>query len=64
MTVDEMTQLVRRIRQVGVDRILYASDAAVSGNLPPREQWAAFQKLPLTEKELTRIARNVAPYMK
>jgi predicted TIM-barrel fold metal-dependent hydrolase len=64
MTVDEMTQLVRRIRQVGVDRILYGSDAAVSGNLPPREQWAAFQKLPLTEKELTRIARNVAPYMK
>jgi predicted TIM-barrel fold metal-dependent hydrolase len=55
---------VRRIRQVGVDRILYGSDAAVGDNLRPREGWAAFSRLPLTRPELERIATNVAPYFR
>src|SRR6478672_865069 len=50
--------VVKRIRQVGVDRILYGSDAAAGGNLRPRESWAAFRRLPLTNKEFTTIARN------
>jgi uncharacterized protein len=56
--------VVKRIRQVGVDRILYGSDAALGGNLPPREGWAAFRKLPLSQAELERIAGNVAPYLR
>jgi uncharacterized protein len=52
---------VKRIRQVGVDRILYGSDAAAAGNLPPRESWAAFRRLPLTDREFERIAGNLAP---
>ena len=56
--------LVRRIRQVGVKRILYGSDAAVGENLRPREGWAAFQRLPLTESELKTIAGNQAPYLR
>ena len=56
--------LVRRIRQVGVGRILYGSDAAVGDNLRPRESWAAFRRLPLTEDEFAQIARNVAPYLR
>lgn len=56
--------VVRRIRQVGVGRILYGSDAAVGDNLPPREGWAAFRRLPLTEEEFARIAGNVAPYLR
>ncbi len=56
--------LVQRIRRVGVNRILYGSDAAVGGNLAPRESWAAFRKLPLTEEEFTTIAGNVAPWLK
>jgi predicted TIM-barrel fold metal-dependent hydrolase len=56
--------VARRIRQVGVERILYGSDAAAGDNLRPREAWAAFRRLPLTESELVRIAGNVAPYLR
>ncbi len=56
--------MVQRIRRVGVDRVLYGSDAAVGGNLRPREGWAAIRRLPLTPEELDRIARNVAPYFR
>jgi predicted TIM-barrel fold metal-dependent hydrolase len=56
--------VARRIRQVGVERILYGSDAAAGNNLRPREGWAAFRRLPLTEDEFARIADNVAPYLR
>jgi uncharacterized protein len=56
--------VAKRIRQAGVDRILYGSDAAVGDNLRPREGWAAFRKLPLTEAEFEQIAKNVAPYLR
>src|SRR2546423_2751851 len=56
--------VVRRIRQVGVERILYGSDAPVGNNLRPREGWAAFRRLPLTEDEFARIAKNLAPYLR
>jgi predicted TIM-barrel fold metal-dependent hydrolase len=52
------------IRQVGADRVLYGTDAAVGDNLRPRESWAAFKRLPLTEEEFARIAANVPPYFK
>lgn len=55
--------VAKRIRQVGVERSLYGSDAAVGDNLRPREAWAAFRRLPLTEDEFDTIARNVAPYL-
>lgn len=55
-------KLVRRIRQVGVDRILFGSDAAAGKNLRPRDSWAAFRKLALTDDEFRHIARNLAPY--
>jgi predicted TIM-barrel fold metal-dependent hydrolase len=55
--------VVKRIRQVGVERILYGSDAAYGDNLRPREGWAAFRRLPLTEREFNTIAENVAPYL-
>jgi uncharacterized protein len=64
LTTAQANLLVRRIRQVGVDRILYGSDAAVGANLRPREGWAAFRRLPLTRAELARIAGNVAPYFR
>ena len=55
--------VARRIRQVGVARILYGSDAATGDNLRPREGWAAFRRLPLREDEFAHIASNVAPYL-
>ena len=30
----------------------------------PREAWAAFRRLPLTDKEFLTIAANVAPYLR
>jgi uncharacterized protein len=56
--------VAKRIRQVGVHRVLYGSDAAFGDNLRPREGWAIFRRLPLTEPEFERIARNEAPYFR
>lgn len=55
--------IARRVREIGLDRILYGSDGAVAGN-SPREAWAAFRRLPLTEAEFQAIETNVAPYMR
>jgi predicted TIM-barrel fold metal-dependent hydrolase len=55
--------VARRIRQAGVERIVYGSDAAAGDNLRPREGWAAFRRLSLTEDEFARIASNLAPYL-
>lgn len=60
----EAELLVRRIRQVGAGRILYGSDAAVGDTPRPREGWAAFRKLALTEGEFAQIAGNLAPYLR
>jgi len=57
-------RVVKRIRQVGVDRVLYGSDAATGDNPRPRAGWAAFRRLPLTEAEFQRIAGNIAPYLR
>jgi predicted TIM-barrel fold metal-dependent hydrolase len=59
---DDADLLAKRIRQIGVNRILYGSDAATGNNLRPREGWVAFTRLPLTEEEFTTIARNKALY--
>ena len=62
MSRAEVERMVERIRQIGVDRVLFGSDAASGGNLPPREAWTAFARLPLTAEELAAVAQNVAPY--
>lgn len=64
LSPEEAARITRRIRQAGVERIVYGSDAATGGNLRPREAWAAFRSLPLTEREIARIAGNVAPYLR
>ncbi|HEX7183031.1 MAG TPA: amidohydrolase family protein [Thermoanaerobaculia bacterium] len=63
---DEISRtLAQRIRQIGLRRILYGSDAVGAGHPPPREAWAAFRKaIPLTDEELRTIAGNVAPYLR
>lgn len=63
-TPEQAALLARHIRQVGVKRILYGSDAASSASQVPREAWAAFRKIPLTEAEFAAIASNVAPYLR
>jgi predicted TIM-barrel fold metal-dependent hydrolase len=53
-----------QMRKIGLERILFGSDAATGGNLPPRQAWVAFRQLPLNEDEFRVIAGNVAPYMR
>jgi uncharacterized protein len=56
-------RVAARIRQLGVQRILFGSDGAVNGN-SPLATWRAFQKVPLSRKEFAIIAHHVPPYMK
>lgn len=63
-TPDDAKLIVMRIRQLGVERVLFGSDAATGENCAPRACWARFLKLPLTDAEFNTIAHNVTPYMK
>jgi predicted TIM-barrel fold metal-dependent hydrolase len=56
--------IVRRIRQMGVNRIVYGSDAPASEAALPRARWAAFRALPLTDEKFQTIATNVPAYMR
>ncbi len=54
-----------RIREVGVDRVVFGSDLPISGNLRLAEAWQLFRtRVPLTSAEFARIASNVAPYLR
>jgi uncharacterized protein len=61
---EQAALVVKRLRQIGVDRVLYGTDAAVGDNLRPKESWNAFRRLPLRDEEFKRIANNVAPYLR
>jgi predicted TIM-barrel fold metal-dependent hydrolase len=63
---ETMRAIARLIRQIGLRRILYGSDAAATPDAPPTSlRWARLRaKLPLSNKELRVIAGNVAPYMR
>lgn len=61
MSAQRKERFVARMRQIGLNRILYGSDGAVPG-FGPREYWASFKTLPMTDAELRTIASNVAPY--
>ena len=60
---DNADLIVRRIRQIGIRRILYGSDAATPDDLPKdaRERW---HRLPLTKQEFRAIENNRAPYIR
>jgi predicted TIM-barrel fold metal-dependent hydrolase len=64
-SAEEAALVVQRMRQVGIQRILYGSDSAFGGNLTPRQNWGAFRgMLPLTDAEFQTIERNVMPYLR
>jgi predicted TIM-barrel fold metal-dependent hydrolase len=64
MTPDVLRQIAVRIRQIGVQRVLYGSDAAASPSTYPKAGWAAFRRVPLSEAEFSVIANNATPYMR
>lgn len=60
---EQRALVASRIRQLGPQRVLYGSDAATENNVP-REGWAAFRRLPLSEEEFRTIANNAASYLR
>jgi len=64
MSPDELRKIAARIRQIGIERVLYGSDAATSPLRYPKAGWAAFRRLPLTEAEFGVVASNIAPYLR
>jgi predicted TIM-barrel fold metal-dependent hydrolase len=64
-SAEDMAAVAQGIRRIGLDRILYGSDAALNGRLQPKESWALFRaRVPLNAAEFREIARNVAPYLR
>jgi predicted TIM-barrel fold metal-dependent hydrolase len=58
---DDAKQLiVRRIRQIGIQRILFAVDGAEA----PGKAWESVKTLPLNAAELRALAGNLAPYLR
>jgi len=64
ISADNARLAAAQMRKIGLERILFGSDAAIGGNLPPRQAWIAFRQLPLNDDEFRIIAGNVAPYMR
>lgn len=58
-----LAPLAARLRQLGLERVLFGSDRSAH-NDAPKPAWAAFRRLPLTDEELAAIADNVAPYLR
>lgn len=61
---DTADLIVARLRQVGMEQLLFGSDSGTAVIPGPREAWAFFRQLPLTDAEFRTIAGNVAPYMR
>ena len=56
-------RIATRIRQIGLERVLFGSDGAVRGN-SPLAAWRKFRTLPLSNEEFAAIEGNVPPYLK
>jgi hypothetical protein len=55
--------IARRIRQIGISRILWGSDGAFGGGMTPAQALQAYRELPLTSEEFHTIDTNVALHM-
>jgi len=64
VTPDKAAAIASQIRRLGVQRLLFGSDAPTGGPLTPTAAWESLRRLPLTEAELHTIATNVAPYLR
>jgi predicted TIM-barrel fold metal-dependent hydrolase len=61
-TAVEAPLLVQRIREIGLSRIFYGSDAPIKGNYPT-DALQRWHSLPLTAVEFRLIETNVAPFL-
>jgi predicted TIM-barrel fold metal-dependent hydrolase len=55
--------IAKRIRQIGLKRILWGSDGAFGAGMTPEQALQDFEQLPLTRQEFQTIYSNLAPYM-
>jgi predicted TIM-barrel fold metal-dependent hydrolase len=63
-TKEQAALVARRLRQIGMERVLYGSDTPDGSRPAPREAWDAFRRLSgLTDAELSTIASNVPPWL-
>jgi predicted TIM-barrel fold metal-dependent hydrolase len=60
----DLNRVVARVRQLGLDRVLYGSDGGPNASGAPKARLADYERLPFTDAEFRAIADNVAPYMK
>jgi uncharacterized protein len=60
---DKRDRIATRIRQLGLQRMLFGSDGTPD-LLRPRDAWAMFRELPLTDAEFDVIMNNMAPYLR
>jgi predicted TIM-barrel fold metal-dependent hydrolase len=60
MSEDTKRLIVRRIRQIGVERMLFGVDRADA----PAKVWENLSLLPLEREEILQVARNLAPYLR
>jgi len=58
----KLNLIATRLRQIGLEHVLWGSDAAPP-EYTPKEAWEAFRAVPLTDAEFKIIANNRAPYM-
>jgi uncharacterized protein len=64
-SADALREITATIRRIGLDRVLYGSDATTAGGERIVQRWAQLRaQLSLTDAELRDIADNVAPYMR
>jgi hypothetical protein len=56
--------IAKRVREIGVARVLFGSDGYFGGGVMPAQAWADFRSLPLSEAEFRTIENNVTPYMR
>lgn len=62
---EHRSDLVARMREIGLARLLYGSDGPQWSGSPPAAQWDDFKScMPLTRAELDAIASNVAPNLR
>jgi uncharacterized protein len=63
-TPERRQWLAQRMREIGVERILYGTDGGDPTDPPPKAQLQVLHTLPLTRAEFRAIDRNVAPYLR
>lgn len=62
---ERAAEIVAHMRTIGMDRMLYGSDAAIQGHGDAAASWAQFvESMPITKAELRTIENNVAPYLR